>query len=107
MKKTAYILVTALFAVVPFAAYADPGAGLTACKMDIQSLCSKSQPGQGHIVKCLEDNSKQLSKGCSAALQRAEAHNGAKHGSSSAQVSSPSHEESNTSNSKDDGSSDQ
>lgn len=41
-----------------------------ACKADYKKLCPKVKAGQGRIVKCLQENSAQLSAGCKTALSK-------------------------------------
>ena len=43
-------------------AFAEKGGG--PCKDDIAKLCQGVQPGEGRIIKCLQQNESQLSPGC-------------------------------------------
>ncbi|MBY0371416.1 cysteine rich repeat-containing protein [bacterium] len=35
-----------------------------ACKADIQQFCAKAEPGEGHILKCLQKHHSKLSPPC-------------------------------------------
>ena len=43
-------------------AFAERGGG--PCKDDIAKFCQGVQPGEGRIIKCLQQNESQLSAGC-------------------------------------------
>lgn len=41
-----------------------------ACKADYKKLCKKVKVGNGRIIKCLQENSAQLSPACKTALSQ-------------------------------------
>lgn len=41
-----------------------------ACKADYKKLCRKVKKGNGRIIKCLQENSAQLSPACKTALSQ-------------------------------------
>lgn len=41
-----------------------------ACKADFKKLCRKVKQGNGRIIKCLQENSAQLSPACKTALSQ-------------------------------------
>ena len=43
-----------------------------ACHDDVQKFCKDADPGEGRIVRCLEEHEKNLSEGCRATLERKE-----------------------------------
>lgn len=51
------------------AASAPAGALPEACRQDVQTLCTGTQPGEGRIAACLREKRKELSDGCKTALK--------------------------------------
>ena len=39
------------------------------CKDDLEKFCSSVQPGEGRLLKCLEENEKKVSDRCKSALK--------------------------------------
>lgn len=44
-----------------------------ACAQDIETLCPGVQPGGGRILQCLKGHQKEVSPGCTAAIEEARA----------------------------------
>lgn len=56
-------------AVVAFGAPAPAQMMSKACKGDIEKFCAKVEKGQGRILKCLREHSKELTAECKTALE--------------------------------------
>jgi hypothetical protein len=41
-----------------------------ACAADVKTFCAQVKPGEGRIVDCLKEHSKDVSKGCSDLLEQ-------------------------------------
>jgi len=64
--------VLALSATVALAADPPPGGGpRTACRGDVEKLCSGVEPGHGRIAACLRKNETQVSAACKDAIANA------------------------------------
>ena len=76
MKHTLLPVATLLAALLAAGAALadDPPPGkldkLSACRADVQKLCSNVQPGGGRIVACLKQNKDGLSDACKQRLQQ-------------------------------------
>jgi cysteine rich repeat protein len=73
MKSVTVVLaVLGLSASVALAADQKPNSGpRTACKADVEKLCSGVERGHGRIAACLKQNEAQVSTGCKDALANA------------------------------------
>ena len=71
---------------VAVAAPASNSGPRTACKADVEKLCSGVQRGSGRIAACLKQNEAQVSAACKDALSKSR-EKGATPGSSSPQSS--------------------
>jgi hypothetical protein len=66
MKVLLAILVLAAGAMAAAAAEPEPSAPVLRekCGADIKKFCSNVKPGEGRVVRCLQDNEAKLSQPC-------------------------------------------
>ena len=74
MKRGVLVLSTFVLSTTgALAADQSPGSGSprTACKADVEKLCSDVSPGSGRILACLRQNEAQVSAACKEAIAHA------------------------------------
>ena len=72
--RTVLIVLPALALTATVALAADPPSGgspRTACRGDVEKLCSGVEPGHGRIAACLKKNETQVSAACKDAIANA------------------------------------
>lgn len=72
-KSLLTLPVVGLLSMATFADEAPPprGGPMSACKLDVQTLCADVQRGGGRIMQCLKSHADKVSPDCKAAIQTA------------------------------------